>query len=161
MNRLLILTSFLCLACLPVIAFASAMVTTTPERFVVEIQEPIQNGITYIFAALAGLAAGLMAYLFDPTTGKLARLKIDETTRGYLETAIKAGLQYAENVLRAEAKDLKDPVVHNQLLAIAVNYVLPRVPDALEHFGIDPTDLRAMIYARFIAPEKKTDVIPS
>ncbi len=33
--------------------------------------------------------------------------------------------------------------------AIAANYILPRVPDALKHFGIDETDLRDMIIARF------------
>ncbi len=119
------------------------------ENYVINIQDPLQELIGYIFAALSGLAGGLLFWLFDPNTGKLGKLKVDAQVRSYLETAINAGLQFAENKARAWGRDLKDPTTEREIVAIAANYILPRVPQALEHFGIDETDLKDMILARF------------
>ncbi len=119
------------------------------ESHVINIQEPVQELIGYVFAALSGLAGGILFWLFDPNTGKLAKLKVDAEIRAYLETAINAGLQYAENQARHWGRDVKNPATEREIVAIAANYILPRVPQALEHFGIDETDLKDMILARF------------
>ncbi len=135
----LFLIGFLYAAC----AIAADVVYT------IDVQPTIQGLIGYVFAAIGGLATGLLIWLFDPNTGKLAKLKVDESIRAYLETAIYAGLQYAENKALDYGRDLKNPATNKEIIAIAANYILPRVPDALKHFGIDETDLRDMIIARF------------
>lgn len=139
------------IACLAACAALFCSVTAfAADAYVVDVQPTVLLGIGYIFAALSGLVSGLLVYLFDPAGGKLKKLQIDATIRTYLETALHAGLNYAENKARAAAQDLKNPTVNEKIISDALGYVLKRVPDALNHFGIDETDLRDLIIARFV-----------
>lgn len=76
----------------------------------------------------------------------------DDMVRGYLQEAINFGIGYATQKAKESNLEVK---FDNAFLATVLQYVVERVPDALEHFGITPTALEAMVKARLglLAPE--------
>lgn len=108
---------------------------------------PILNTGIQILAAVL-LAAGSWAI------GRLVqKLKLDgdASVRAYLETALQVGISAAAARAKAAGASLAHPTVRSQAVADVVNYVTPKVPDALARFGITPDHLASMVTARLDA----------
>lgn len=71
--------------------------------------------------------------------------KYADQIRGYLQDAVAMGVSYAINKVRDEKLSVN---VKDQMVALAVSYVLARVPDALKQFGITEDGVKAMVEAR-------------
>lgn len=77
---------------------------------------------------------------------KLDNLKIDEQVRAYLLEATKRAISWA--MLQLETKDLLDIDVKNKVVALAVQYLVDRVPDALKQLGLTEDKLKGFVEAR-------------
>lgn len=69
----------------------------------------------------------------------------DEMVRGVLQEAINYGIGYATQKAKESNLEVK---FDNAFIGTVLQYVVERVPDSLEHFGITPSSLEAMIKAR-------------
>jgi len=74
------------------------------------------------------------------------RLSNDEKVRGYLNTALENAVTWAAN--EARRRVLPDSAPAPPDPQDAVQYVVQRVPGALQHFGITPDGVRQMVEAR-------------
>ena len=77
-------------------------------------------------------------------------IKLDDSARALIDTAITNGIKYAENqgqLLIAGAK----VETGNAALATAVNYVIAHIPDALTRLGVTQQQLEEKIIARLPA----------
>lgn len=134
--------------------FATVCLAGAADTYALHIQDLLQTIIGIVFGAIAGLLAwgvGSVISLVRKKTG----LEIDDNIRSYLETALQNGLNWAQLKVLEEAKDIKDPEVKSELLADAANYVLDKVPDAVDHFGLTPDRMLELIEARL--PSLYTD----
>jgi hypothetical protein len=129
--------------------FDFCAVALSQEIYAIHVQEPLQILIGILFLIFAAIIGAGLTYFLNRNKTKLEALGIDEKTRTYLDKAIQSGLGYAENLLKKKAENIADPKIQNQLIAEALNYVLDRVPDAVNHFKLEPKDLEKMILARF------------
>ncbi len=135
-----------------------AFAVETIPVYSIDIQQAIDPIISFLFALIGAVVAFVISALWAKNKDTLDKLKIDDSIRTYLETAIKAGLQYAENKALEKSKDIKNPEVKSEIIAVALNYIIKRVPDALEHFGITAYDLAEMIVSRMIPKEESASV---
>lgn len=76
------------------------------------------------------------------------RISEEARVRAYLEDAMQHGIQFARNRALAAGKRLDRIAVRDEMLADAVNYIVPKVPAALTRFGITPDGLRERLSAR-------------
>ncbi|PZQ46323.1 MAG: hypothetical protein DI551_05255 [Micavibrio aeruginosavorus] len=127
---------------MPAMAFAA-------DTFEISIQEPIQILIGLVFSAITALAVVGIVKFSESHKDTLTKLGIDEKHREVLQDAVAMGLNFAKNIVLDKAKGISNPAVKSELVAAASNYVLNRVPDAIEHFGITEEALKEMILARF------------
>lgn len=138
----IVVALLLCLASLPAWADAPSGATT------VDFTPLIATGVTLLsgIVAMLGRTAvrALVAYLEHKT-----RMELDAHTRDYLDAALVRAIDWgtsrAEQALGAGAPTVD---LRNAAVAQAAQYALERVPDALEHFGIDGDGLKAMVEAR-------------
>ncbi len=83
------------------------------------------------------------------------QLEFDAQTRAYFDTALDNavhwGTREAAGYVAGKVPDIE---TKNKILADAANYLLERVPGAVEHFGLTPADLEKMLEARLV---KKAD----
>lgn len=105
---------------------------------------PLINGViipllTPILIALVGWAATKVA--------ALAHIQIQDSQRAVIGDAVTNGLAFAEQKLAPY-----EQVTADQKVAAAVNYILPKVPDALKSLGITPQHLMDLVTARLPAP---------
>jgi hypothetical protein len=70
----------------------------------------------------------------------------DLQVRGYLNRAIELAVRFA--IEAAHNLDWTKLSSRNELVALAVNYVIKATPDALKKFGIDRERLEDMVLAR-------------
>ncbi len=129
------------LAPLPVLADAAGATTVDLSGVAGIIVSGIAAGVLWL--GRVGINA-LVGYIQQK-----AKLELDDHIREYLYRALEQAAVIAETRL-TEITDMSLSRVdlRNAALAHAVNYVIDRVPDALEHFGITPAALTAMIEAR-------------
>lgn len=73
----------------------------------------------------------------------LAHIQIGAAQRTVLESAINNGIAYAEKTMAPRLGVTADDKV-----AAAVNYILPKVPDALKGLGVTPDHLAQLVTAR-------------
>lgn len=118
----------------------------------------ISEGLIWLIAFLApavaalvwGLVSAGLAWLKTKTP--YASLIPEQIIRDALQQAINFGIGYAVQKAKEANLEVK---FDNAFVAGVVQYVGERTPDALEHFGITPTSLEAMVKARLglLAPE--------
>lgn len=101
--------------------------------------------ITFIAPAVTVIVWGIVKAALD-WLKKTYGIDIPEPViKATLQEAINFGIGYAI----AKAKEVDTNVkFDNRFIDDVVKYVVERVPDALEHFGITPTSLEAMVKAR-------------
>lgn len=97
-----------------------------------------------IIAVLRPGTKALVAYL-ETKSG----IELDASTRAYLQTAIDGAVSWATQKVGDGLKDKSVTLdVKSELVAHAADYLLDRVPDALEHFGLSAKDIEQLIEAR-------------
>lgn len=104
---------------------------------------PLINGVilpllTPVLLAVATWAATKVA--------AYAHFQIQDGQRALLSSAIDNAIAYAEQLLAG-----KESVTANDKVATAVNYLLPKVPDALKSLGVTPEHLAQIITAKLAA----------
>ncbi|SMH62856.1 hypothetical protein [Azospirillum agricola] len=130
-------------ALVPLPALASAAGGTT-----VDLSGIASTVVTVIGAAALWLGRAVISVLVSHIQQR-TRLDLDEHVRDYLDRALLQAVAYAETRIdEAADASLSAVDLHNRTLALAVNYALDRVPDALAHFGITAAALTTMVEAR-------------
>ena len=111
----------------------------------------LQPFFDFVNLALSGVleavAAGAIAFV-GRAVWKYLHVKMDDSTRSYLSHALENGISYAmSEVAKVEGKH---GVVagSSAIEAMAIDYALKHVPDALDHFGITPEGLSRLVKAR-------------
>lgn len=104
----------------------------------------LNHGVDLLAAVLAAVTAWVGRWV-------VIKLKLgaDSEIRAYLDQALNAGVSLAVGKMRDRLA--AGPVtieVKNEIVAMAANYAVARVPDALNRFGITPESLAEMIEAR-------------
>ncbi|TXH34821.1 MAG: hypothetical protein E6Q98_18240 [Rhodospirillaceae bacterium] len=108
-----------------------------------------------VIMAVLGLAATALATAVHVGGRALAKylqsktgIELDNAVRNYLDPAIDKAVAYGQLKVTQAAGDKAEIDIHNETIAHAVNYLLARVPDALEHFGLDAAAVEQMVEAR-------------
>ena len=101
--------------------------------------------ILYGFLSVALMTVGSWAIAW---LGKRFKLAADAEIRGYLETALESGIAWALREIRARGETIEGIHTDSALIEKAAEYVIDKVPDALDHFGIDDGALAELIAAR-------------
>lgn len=98
---------------------------------------------------LGSLAAALMALGSWALTrlGKRLGLEADSEIRSYLDEALHRAITWAISRLREDGRSITIDV-KSEIVAHAVSYIVDRVPDAIEHFGLDGASVGRLIEAR-------------
>jgi len=114
--------------------------------------------LTELMLTLAGVAAAAIAMLARYALRALERylehrtgLELDAETRRYLDDALFRAVAYARLRVADMIREGRPGIdVRSETLAIAANYALDSVPDALARFGLDEDGdrLKAMLEAR-------------
>lgn len=115
-----------------------------------DFQPLIQSGIELLGAALLAVgtlfAAWLTAWARSKT--KLVTAEHEVIVRGYVENALKMGIDYAHK--EAAKLDVKIDSTGNALVDIAAKYVLESVPDGLAKLGVTPEQVKKLVAARMV-----------
>lgn len=114
--------------------------------------------LTEILTALGSLAITVLLVLasfavraFNAYLRHRTGLELDAETRRYLDAALNRAATYARLAVADIIRDRGPGIdVRSTLLAVAANYAIDAVPDALARFGIDDARLKQMIEARLI-----------
>lgn len=109
----------------------------------------VSEGLVWLIGFLVPAATVLLWGIVKGALDWLQKsygIKVPEAVvRATLQEAINYGIGYAMQ----KAKEVDATVkFDNIFIDNVVKYVFERVPDALEHFGITPTSLEAMVKAR-------------
>jgi hypothetical protein len=110
--------------------------------------------LTAILYYVIDLAAAALFAVLSWAGGLLARklkLEADSEVRRYLDEAIRRAIDYGVSRAREFGKDLSEVDVRSEIVADAVDYLIPKIPDALKRFGITPDALADMVRARLPA----------
>ncbi len=137
------------------IALAAESVNTLqPKIYDIQITDAVTAILTLVFSVFLGAVSFVIAKSSKLFT-KYLGVSIDDKTRQYLEVALQRGILYAENKVREKViGGIKAPRTKDMRIALAADYVLSRVPDAIKHFKLDRSNLTAMIEARLSDSEK-------
>lgn len=98
-------------------------------------------------AAALGVAVPFAINWLKEKAG-LDKLVADDVVRGYVNTALERGIAFARTELDEEIAKVDGTIdlgMKNQLVEIAINYVLDAVPDGLERFGINSPEVVAKL----------------
>tara|TARA_B100000686_G_scaffold296912_1_gene328829 strand:+ start:1790 stop:2311 length:522 start_codon:yes stop_codon:yes gene_type:complete len=144
------------LAFMPGMAFAADQLSTAATEYPIATNELIITFIGLVFGALAGVA-GWAVFSLRNAAKKYLNINIDAKTREYLETALMSGLAWAENKAIERAHKIRQPSTKDQKIGQAADYVIERVPDALQHFGLDRHGIIQLIEARLKDGNHKDD----
>lgn len=117
------------------------------ETVVLDLSPLTLELVKLAFAALlAALTVG--ARVLYTTLKEKWGLEVEQAQRDKVNEAIQFALQYAETKV-ASAVDAKDNVeVKNQMVATAAEYVMAKIPDALDRLGVTPESVADLVEAR-------------
>ena len=107
--------------------------------------------LTPVLGIVIDLLAAVLMALGGWALTKLGRkfgLEADDQVRLYLGEALAGGIGWAKEQARKRGDDFARIEVRSRLVAEAGNYVIERVPDAVERFGLDPARIEKLIEAR-------------
>lgn len=136
------------MAMLPCVAMATEAVAYT-----INLKDGLEGIIGLIFAVMGALAGSVITLLFGRSNSKI---KLDSETRTYLDMAIQGALVAAEAKLRDKVKDINDPVVKSQLVAIALNTLLGNIPLLIQKLGYTNSEIAALISAKIGVPANES-----
>lgn len=105
---------------------------------------PLVNGV--ILPLLAPVLLAVVTWAATKVAA-LAHIQIQDSQRDVLTAAVNNGLAFAEQKLAGY-----EHVSADDKVAAAVNYILPKVPDALKGLGVTPEHLAQLVTARLPAP---------
>jgi hypothetical protein len=133
------------------IAFAASLDTTPLGALAAGTQiatDPVKDlVITYVIPALGIAITGLLSVAVQRLWAWLG-IKMDDSARAVLDAATSRGIAFAEHALDAKIASLPKSIdVRNAVAAEAINYVAPKVPDALARLGITPEQLADRVTA--------------
>lgn len=103
------------------------------------------------------IAGVLMAFLTWVAAKAKQKFDVDIDTAkgGIVDHAIDKGVDYARGMI-VGTDGRVDIHVKNAMVALAVKYVMGKVPETLEHFGIDEHSLTERVLAR-LNPKVETE----
>lgn len=116
-----------------------------------------QATVATIVTALVGLATTFITVILAPIAlaqFKIQSGKLNEQARNVLLPAIQYAISYAKSQITKDPADASPEqlaISLAQAKAIALNYLKPKVKDALARLGVDDDALLEMIEARFQA----------
>lgn len=137
-------------------SFLLSVAPTSAHASTVDLSPIIDYGFDTLAAlAMSAVSAGVLAFTgFAARKFKIsADIEIQRRAEDVLEKAIAYSITYAKN----KVKDLKlnDVELKNQFLAVALNYIIPKIPDTLKKLKIadkvgwvDQKELEQRILAR-------------
>lgn len=137
------------IAGLGVLVFALGVLTANEAAAQTVSLRPVAQQLSEALIVLVGGFVTFIAGQVSLWLGKklkLDNLKIDEQVRAYLLEATKRAISWA--MLQLEARDLLDIDVKNKVVALAVQYLVDRVPDALKQLGLTEDKLKGFVEAR-------------
>jgi hypothetical protein len=109
--------------------------------------------LTPILQAILGLASVALVAILNSAAAVLKQrwgVDIDTSKEGTLNRAIDRGIDFVRTqALGADGKLMIDASHMPIMVKWAADYVIDKVPDTLEHFGIDEGKIEEMISARF------------
>lgn len=120
-------------------AAAVALTTIDPSAIVNIALSLVGPTVMVCLTWLANRAIGLVADHLG--------LKMDAQTRSLIESAIAKGIAMARHSLDGKLSGLHPIDVRNAQVALAVDYILPKIPDALAYFSITPQGLAQRVAA--------------
>ena len=141
MKKLLLLGA-LALAC--VCAFTGTSFAQAADASTKVDLGPLLANVVY---PLAAAVVTLLAAWLSKRAATWLGLQNDAAIRGTLETAMQNGLAFAQGKLNASAGSMSIDT-KNQLVAVAANYAVAHVPDALKALGVDQATLVEKLQAR-------------
>jgi hypothetical protein len=123
---------------------ACCFLSAGPAAAGVDLTPVVSYGVELLFGGILLPVLGWAARRLSQSL----RISDDDQVRRYLEQALLNALEFARELALQQGGNLADVQVRNRLVEDAANYVMPRVPDALKRFGIEPDGLREMLTAR-------------
>lgn len=108
----------------------------------VDLTPIMEIGISLLTVVLSAVVAWV-----GKTVKKKFDIDIDTSKEGTLNRAIDRGMDYARKFATGDDGKIAIPV-SNMMVKWAADYVIDKVPDTLNHFGITEERLREMIAAR-------------
>lgn len=103
----------------------------------------IDVGIDVLALILMAIGTWALAKL-----GRKFGLEADDQVRVYLGEALVGGIGWAKEQARKRSQDIARIEVRSRLVAEASNYVIERVPDAVNRFGLDRDRIEKLVEAR-------------
>ena len=142
MKRLLLLGA-LALACVFSITGASFAQVAADASTKVDLGPLLANVVYPLAAAVVTVLAAWVSKKLATRLG----LANDAAWSGKLEVAMQNGLAFAQSKLNANVGSLTIDT-KNQLVAVAANYAIAHVPQAMKALGVDQTTLVEKLQAR-------------
>ncbi len=117
---------------------------TTAIASVIDLR-PFFNEVVFPLAGAVLTALGGWAV---QRIGRLAHIQMNEKQSHMVEVALHNAIEYAVQKAQTAADSHAIVTPKNELVATAVNYILPKIPDALKSLKITPEGLKQRIEAR-------------
>lgn len=126
-------------------AFAGDDQSGTTISLVPVLNEVLEYIVVVVVAVIGWVVSRLTGYL-----RKWLGIRVDDSQRAVVMGAVERGVNYAADRLRETMANNKNLNVNcrSLLIATAVKYVQARVPDALNHFKLTPSDIGQMVAAK-------------
>ncbi len=112
--------------------------------YAIKIKDSVVGLIAILSTALATGLSAVVAYFF----GKGKKVPVDENTAASIEAVLQGAIRIAEQAALAAAKNINDPEVKSEVLAVAANFILKQVPKLAAHFGITNENVADFIVQR-------------
>ena len=113
------------------------------------------------FAAVSVAVPFAVNWMLEKT--KLDKIVGDDLTRNYIYEALERGILFAKSEvdMKVDNVDLSiDLGIKNQLLEIAVGYVINAVPEGLERFGINSPEAVTRLVTSRLEDVLNTTAVP-
>lgn len=118
------------------------------QTFPIEFQDALTGIVSTVFTIVSVVIVWLGNRFFS-LIEKKTNFEIEDNFRTYLYEALDRGIVYGRNLAFEKAGNLTPLETDRELIALAANYVLDKVPDALEYFGLtDEAKVKDLIIAR-------------
>ncbi|MBI1214534.1 MAG: hypothetical protein GC185_01785 [Alphaproteobacteria bacterium] len=120
---------------------APAAIATT--GYAVNLKAQAGTLIPYIFSAIGAVILPILGWLF----GSKGKIKLGDEAVTALDAVINQALAFAQTKTLTAVQGMKDPEVHNQLVATALNFTLAQVPTLIGHLNLTPEQVQAKVAA--------------
>lgn len=122
------------------------MLIATAQTGIVDLSPLLNQLIEAAGLVVMALASWALVYLKNRF-----KIDVDDKTRAYLSDAIDNAIKYAEQKTESTLDPIAKVDTKNAKVAVAVDYVVAHVPDAVAHFGLTPDALARLVTAKLPA----------